>query len=136
MERLERVVLDTHTFVWWISTPELLSGAARKAIDAAAGGSVMYVSAISVWEIALLANRGRLRLTLEVADWIARCEGLPFLNFVPVDNLVALKANELADYANRDPADRMIIATALLLNATVITKDTGILAYRHVRSRW
>lgn len=136
MESVERVVLDTHSWIWWISSPGELSAAGRKAIDSAAGQSAIYVSSISVWEISSLVQRKRLRLTVDVKDWISRCEALPFLNFVPVDNLIAFNANRLVDYAHRDPADRMIIATAELLAATVITRDQKILDYPHVRSMW
>lgn len=133
---MERVVLDTHSWVWWISSPDELTSQARRAVDAAAGESAIYVSSISVWEVTLLVLRKRIRLTLDVADWISRCEALPFLNFVPVDNLVALKANNLVDYPHRDPADRMIIATTLLVGGTLVTKDRKILAYPHVPSKW
>jgi PIN domain nuclease of toxin-antitoxin system len=136
LERSEIVVLDTHAWVWWISSPEELSRKAKKAIDAAAGHSSIYVSAISVWEVSLLVTIKRIQLTMDVDDWIARCEALPFLNFVPVDNLIATKANRLINYTNRDPADRMIIATAILLGGTVITKDRKILDYSHASSRW
>jgi PIN domain nuclease of toxin-antitoxin system len=136
LERPEIVVLDTHAWVWWISSPEELSRKAMQAIDAAANHSAIYVSAISVWEVSLLILHRRIQLTMDIADWIARCEALPFLTFVPVDNLIALKANRLTDYANKDPADRMIIATAILLGGTVITKDRKILNYSHAPSKW
>ncbi len=48
--------------------------------------SAIYVSSISAWEVALLVAKGRLQLTMDVEDWMARSEALPFLNFIPVDN--------------------------------------------------
>ena len=136
MERSEVAVLDTHAWVWWVSSPDRLSRNAQRRIDDAAETSAIYISAISVWELSLLVIRKRVHLRIDVADWIARCEALPFLNFVPVDNLVALKANDLPDYVHRDPADRMIIATALLLGGTLITQDRKIRNYPHVSSLW
>ena len=136
MARSEVVILDTHAWVWWMSSPEELSRKARISIETAANASVVYVSAISVWEISLLVQYKRIRLTMDVRDWVARCEALPFLNFVPIDNLIALKANELQDYPYRDPADRMIIATAMFLGGSVITKDRKILDYPHSSSVW
>jgi PIN domain nuclease of toxin-antitoxin system len=136
LERAEKVVLDTHAWVWWISSPDELSKKAREAIDTAADSSTIYISSISVWEVSLLVMHKRIQLTMDVADWIARCEALPFLSFVPVDNLIALKANRLPDYTNRDPADRMIIATAIFLGGAVITKDRKILNYSHAVSKW
>ena len=81
-------------------------------------------------------RKGRLALTLDVADWIAKTEALPCVRFVPVDNRIALRANSLPGDLHDDPADRLIVATALILGATLITRDTRILAYPHVQTLW
>lgn len=72
------IVLDTHAWVWWVSDPERLSARAREAVDQAAKEGELYISSISVWEVALLAERGRLRLAMDVSEWIRHCEALPF----------------------------------------------------------
>jgi PIN domain nuclease of toxin-antitoxin system len=136
LESSEIILLDTHAFVWWISHPQKLSKSAQQKIDRAASLSAIYVSSISIWEIVLLASRGRLEFSVEVEDWINLCESLPFLNFVPVDNHVAIKANRLPEPFHQDSADRMILATAMILNATLITRDHKILDYPHVKSFW
>jgi PIN domain nuclease of toxin-antitoxin system len=136
LERTEIIVLDTHTWIWWISDPNQLSKEAKKTVDEAAAASAIYISSISVWEITMLVSRGRLQLTMEVEDWISRCESLPFLNFAPVDNLIARKANNLPNYNHRDPADRMIIATAITLSGVLISKDPKIRNYSGVSSVW
>jgi len=84
----------------------------------------------------MLVSRGRLELTMDVEDWIAKCESLPFFNFIPVDNLIARKAHKLPNYLHRDPADRMIIATAITLGAALISKDENIRDYSGVVSIW
>src|SRR5208283_4229962 len=89
----------------------------------------IYVSSISSWEIAMLSSRGRLQLTINVADWVAAAESLPFVCFIPVNNRIALKSVSLPDFAWSDPADRIIIATTLSMRATLITKDRRILHY-------
>ena len=94
------------------------------------------MSAISVWEIAQLVDRRRLHLTIDVADWIAQSEALPFLHFVPVDNHIALKSVQLPGALHNDPADRIIIATAISLGAILITKDKKISSYSHVKTLW
>ena len=86
--------------------------------------------------MAHLTDRGRLQLTMDVAAWLAQAESLPFLNFVPIDNHIALKSVRLPGPLHQDPADRIIIATALTLGATLLTKDKKILAYPHVKTMW
>jgi len=130
------IVLDTHAWIWWVNDPALLSPAARQAIDKAILTRSVHVSCISAWEVALLALRGRLVLSLDVRDWVARCEALPFLSFVPVSTAIAVESVRLPDFPHDDPADRIIVATALTLGATLITKDEKIRRYSTMKTVW
>jgi len=130
------ILLDTHVLLWWVNDPTTLSKPALKAIDTAAKSNKVYVSSISSWEIALLVERGRLRLALDVRDWICRCEALPFLNFVPVSNAIAIESVRLPGFPHPDPADRIIAATALSLGAVLVTKDDKLRSFRHVKTIW
>jgi len=130
------IVLDTHTLLWWVNDPTTLSKPAAKVIDAAVKSRSVYVSSISSWEIALLVERGRLRLALDVRDWICHCEALPFLTFVPVSNAIAIESVRLPDFPHGDPADRIIAATALSLGAVLVTKDDKLQSYQHVKTIW
>ncbi len=128
------IVLATHIWVWWISNPEDLSNIGRKVIGEATTNKIIYVSSISIWEVALLVTKDRLRFTMDVR--IVKSEALPFLNFVPVDNVIALRSIYLPDPLHSDPADRIIIATALTMGAVLVTKDEKILNYPHVKTLW
>jgi PIN domain nuclease of toxin-antitoxin system len=130
------IVLDTHVLIWWVAQPELLSPSARARIDREMQEGGIHVSAISCWEIALLVRKRRLTLTLDVADWMAKTEALPFVQFVPIDNRIALRSNALPGDLHDDPADRLITATALALGATLITRDARLHAYPHVETLW
>jgi PIN domain nuclease of toxin-antitoxin system len=81
-------------------------------------------------------RRGRLELSMDVGDWVAKAEALPLLRFVPVDNRIALRSVLLPPPLHNDPADRIIVATALQLGATLITKDEKLRGYPHVRTVW
>lgn len=129
-------MLDTHAWLWWLSDPGKLSRRAESAIDAALGAAAVHVSSISVWEVTLLVRKGRLTLRMPVEEWIAQSEGLPFVRFVPVDNRIAVRSNSLAAPIHDDPADRMIMATALVLGASLVTKDQRLRRYRHVKTIW
>ncbi len=123
-------------WVWWASKPDELSARARERIELGMSDSQIYISAMSCWEIALLVRKGRLVLTTDAADWIARSEALPFLRFVPVDNRITVRSTELPGPLHDDPADRIIIATALCLGATLITRDARIRAWPYVTTLW
>jgi PIN domain nuclease of toxin-antitoxin system len=129
-------VLDTHAWVWLAAEPKRLSARARRHIDGEMRDGPLLVSSMSVWEVAMLSERGRLALTLDVEDWVAYSEVLPFLSFVPVSNRIALKSVRLPGFPSSDPADRIIVATALGVGATLVTADRRIHAYTKVRTVW
>jgi PIN domain nuclease of toxin-antitoxin system len=130
------IVLDTHAWIWWVSAPEQLSGPARDEIDQARQRGEVCISSISAWEVALLVRKGRLELTAPVDDWIARSEAFPFIRFVPLDNRIAYRSNSLPGDLHEDPADRIIVATALTLGVPLVSRDTKIRDYPHVKTIW
>ena len=130
------IVLDTHAWVWWLSNPENLSEAAGNTIESAIRDAEVLISSISAWEIALLVATNRLKLTMAVSDWIGRSEGLPFVRFVPVDNRIAVNAVSLKEPFHKDPADRIIVATAASEGVPIISKDARLLDYPHVETIW
>ncbi len=130
------IVLDTHAWIWFTSDPQILSKTAKKAVDAAVKEKNVLISSISSWEVALLVKKGRLKLSMDVQDWIAISENLPFIEFIPVSNSIAVKSVNLPQPLHPDPADRIIIATALSTGASVITKDKKLTDYKHVKTIW
>lgn len=130
------IVLDTHVWVWWVASPEQLSPRAHEEIERAIEREEVCVSSISCWEVALLARKGRLELTMPVEDWISRSEALPWVRFVPLDNRIALRCNHLPGELHEDPADRIIVATALILGSPLISKDGRLRDYPHVETIW
>jgi len=130
------IVLDTHALVFWVSDPNKLSSKARSTINQAFKKKTVYVSAISVWEIAMLVTKERLMLTMDVESWLEKVENLPGIQFVPVDTAIARKSVMLPDTLHSDPADRIIIATSRQLGATLITSDQKIRSYKHVKTLW
>lgn len=131
------ILLDTHALVWWIAEPKRIPVKARRALDAAVkADEAIAVSSISAWEIAMLVARDRLRFTIDADTWLNRVEALPFLAFVPVDNRIAARSVHLEGFPHRDPADRLIVATALGLGATVVTADRRLRGYRPLVTLW
>jgi PIN domain nuclease of toxin-antitoxin system len=75
-------------------------------------------------------------MSIGISDWIAATESLPFVKFSRVDNKIALQSVQLPGKLHNDPADRIIIATAITMNASVVTSDRKIIAYPVVKSIW
>ncbi|OGD91256.1 hypothetical protein A3D07_01810 [Candidatus Curtissbacteria bacterium RIFCSPHIGHO2_02_FULL_42_15] len=131
------IVLDTHVLIWWINETNRLSTKAQKAIENSINkGTKLLVSSISVWEIFLLFKKGSLESDMDLDVWLKNVESLQYLQFIPVDNSIAAKSVMLREFPDKDPADRIIVATARELGATLITSDARIRKYRHVQSVW
>jgi PIN domain nuclease of toxin-antitoxin system len=119
------IVLDTHALLWMDRNDPMLGPQARAMIENTWRSDVVAVSAISFWETALLADRGRIVLPVPAEDW--RIDLLQAgLREIAVDGRVALHATRL-EGLHCDPADRFIVATSLQLGATLVTADKQIL---------
>ncbi len=127
------ILLDTNILLWWICVPQKLSKKIRKVIDQASKEQIL-VSSITVWEISLLIKKERIGFFIDADRWLEQVESLPSIRFIPVDNRIAAESVNLPDFSHKDPADRIIIATARQYGATLITSDKKILNYKHVRT--
>jgi PIN domain nuclease of toxin-antitoxin system len=111
-----------------LADPELAISK-RDAINRSAGSGQLRIAAISVWEAALLASRGRVILGRPLAQWMIEAVSAPGLSIEPLAPQVAIEACSLPESFHRDPADRLIVATARVANAALITRDRRILDY-------
>ncbi|MEX0448794.1 type II toxin-antitoxin system VapC family toxin [Spiribacter sp. 221] len=119
------VILDTHTLLWIDRNDPSVGMQARQQVEAAWRSAWVAVSAISFWEVAMLAERGRVALSVSPEQW--RLDWLQAgLIEIPVDGTIVLKACRLEDF-HRDPADRFIVATALAKSASLVSADREIL---------
>lgn len=130
------IVLDTHALVWWASGSAELSAKAKSAIDRERREGQIVVSAISAWEIAMLVEREKLVLSMDVEIWLDTVADIDAVCFFPVDVDISIKSVQLPGAFHKDPADRMIVATARKLAAPLVTRDEKIRAYKHVRTIW
>lgn len=118
------IVLDTHIWIRWQSAPESLPDWVRKEI---AGAQSLAISAISCWELGQLVLRKRVQLNLTLAAWIDEATGSTVC-CLPIDQQIAQLASEFPEH-HRDPADRLIIATAIACNARLLSLDLLFPAY-------
>jgi PIN domain nuclease of toxin-antitoxin system len=112
-----KAILDTHILVLWVSSPESLSPAQRHIVEAATSSTPLLVADISLWEIATLVSLGRLALDRPPRDWLERAVALPLVRRIGITPAVAAAVADLPETFHRDPADRIIVATALVMGA-------------------
>lgn len=127
------LVLDTHVWVWLLegskklSTPKASSVLSR--IREAADRSELRVSIISVWEVAMLEAKGRLRFSVPCLDWIDKALSVPGLALIPITPEIAVDSSRLPGEFHGDPADRLIVATSRRIEAGLVTADRRIRDY-------
>lgn len=127
------IVLDTHAWVWWAASSPSLSKRAARSIRVA---RTLYVSAISCWEVAMLAAKGRLVFDRDVEIWLDLALALPGVQLVPLSPRIAVRSARLEESFLGDPADRIVVATALEYSCPIATKDKRIGNYPKVRVIW
>lgn len=121
-----RYILDTHTFLWWITDLDLLSEHARHVIQD--GDNTLYLSAASGWEIAIKARLGRLHLPGEPEKVIPEQMSLNAIRSLPIQMGHALRVHALPDH-HRDPFDRMLVAQSQVEELPILTADPQIAQY-------
>jgi len=132
----DRLLLDTHIALWLDSGDDRLRASTRALIDGCwQNGGAILLSAITVWEIALLVDTGRIDLDVPVAAWIERFLDCPGIEAVPLGHQAASRSYQLHHLEHRDPADRLLIATAIELACPLVTYDERIVRFgkRHGR---
>ncbi len=133
----EPLLMDTHCWVWLQSgqTENFSRGTVEQIRHAGARG-MLRVSAISVWEIAMLEAKGRVQINMDCMEWIRRALETPGLTLVPLTPEIAVDSTRLPGDLHGDPADRILIATARHIGARFMTRDQALLDYgrkRHAR---
>ncbi len=124
------VLLDTHVWIWLLNDgPERIDAAALDVIEAGADATTVCISAISVWELAMLETKGRIRLPKDCLAWVDEALTAPRLALLPLSPTIAVASTRLPGVVHGDPADRIVLATARVHGLTLITRDERLLAY-------
>lgn len=126
------ILLDTHVWFWWVRADPLLDPAHARHIAANRTNGI-GVSVYSVWELAMLEQKGRVVVDRPLLDWVQVALAYPDVHLLPLTPEIAIESTRLPDPFHKDPADRILVATARVLSIPVVTEDCKILAYPHVR---
>ena len=130
------IVLDTHAWVWWADGGRKLSRSASRALEQAQARGTLWLSMISVWEVAKKVEKRQLVLDRPLDDWLDLAMALPGLHPVELTRPILAESCRLPGPFHGDPADQLIVATARDRGASILTKDERIANYAHVRSIW
>lgn len=122
------LLLDTHVWIWLMEgSPGRLSAAVVRTIEEAAEEGLVRIHPLSVWEVGMLVRKGRLSLAGPVERWVEEALAVGGVTLTPMTAAMALEAAALPEPFPGDPVDRMLVATARLLGATLVTADRRIL---------
>jgi PIN domain nuclease of toxin-antitoxin system len=122
------LLLDTHVWLWLMEGKEL-NRKLQKTIEDAAQHSMVGIAAISMWEVAMLVEKGRVILEKPLSSWIQQALALPGIELQPLTPDIAVESVQLPDRFHGDPADRLIVATARVHHLTLLTHDQKMLSY-------
>ena len=121
------ILLDTHALIWWTLDPDKLS---KKAQERCSGiiNSGCHISSISIWEIGIKIKNASIDIGMSIDDYLYKIQQLNCVEIVPVDEKIWIESVKL-NWGHRDPADRVIVATALMKKVPILSKDEKIKKY-------
>ncbi|MBF0461652.1 MAG: type II toxin-antitoxin system VapC family toxin [Magnetococcales bacterium] len=130
-----RIICDTHVLVFWADDPDKLGRAARAAVEQGVKDGILACSDVSLWEIAMLFAKGRLRRNADAVLYMNDIIEEMALDVLPVTPAIAV-LSQSGIVPHGDPADRLIAATALQHKARLITKDEKLQAVPGLETIW
>lgn len=125
----QKLVLDTHVWIWLMEGAPALKPELLRQIEASAREGDLLVSAISVWEVGMLETKGRITFDQECSGWVKDALSAPGISLAPLDPEIAVASTRLPGGFHGDPADRILVATARFYASALVTADAAILDY-------
>lgn len=131
------ILLDTHVWIWFVEGNESLTPAARNKINQTIEEKELYISAISIWEITMLAKKKRLIFQMPCLEWIDQSINFIGAEIIALTPAITVDSCNLPGKFHQDPADQIIVASARVFNLALMTRDERILQYarqKHLKS--
>lgn len=130
------ILLDTHVIIWDALAPNQLSLPAQQAIAHANQQDGMLIADISLWEIAMLVQKGRIQIATDCQSFINLLLQANKIRIIPISPQIATQSVQLSSLVNKDPADRLIVATAIVEYATLVTADRDLRSAPIITTLW
>jgi PIN domain nuclease of toxin-antitoxin system len=127
------IILDTHAWLWWSNESRKLSSKANGVIQET---NIIGIPAICCWEIAMLATKSRIELSMDVSDWIDLALNRPKVQLLPLTPAIAVMSTQLSGDFHGDPADRFIVATSLIHQSPLVSKYQKIQNWGGIDAIW
>ena len=137
------IILDTHIWVWWVENLAQLRPSQIAAILAQESDDtgVIGICATTLWEVAMLVQRSRIRISADLSDWFENALAYPKMHVIDLSPAIAIQSTQLPGNGQlppndqiRDPSDQIIVATAMDNNCPLVTSDGKIVAYTGVQT--
>ena len=128
------ILLDSCTWIWLASDKKRLSAKAKVAIAEARAAGAVNLSVFSCWEVAKLVEYDHLSLPKSPRDWLTQALDYPGVALLELTPDIVIDSTSLPGTFHRDPADQLIVATARIYNAPLVTSDSKLLSYPHVET--
>jgi PIN domain nuclease of toxin-antitoxin system len=126
------IILDTHIWIWNVQGDSRLRAEHKELIQEHEAGRI-GISSISLWEVAKAVELGRLTLPVPIEDWFEFALRAPGIEILPLSPKIAVASTQLPGAFHKDPFDQLIVATARVYDAPLLTADLTILKYPHVK---
>lgn len=124
-----KILLDTHVWLWVMSGSPKLAASFRRSFEHALISGGVLVSVLSVWEIAMLVEKKRIEVDMDVMEWVDQALDIPGMRLCGITQRIAIQSTRLPGFDHGDLVDRFLVTTAHLENAVLITCDEKILRY-------
>jgi len=116
------MLIDTHIWIWWMNDSADLPGEAREFLDQR--DAKPFVADISLWEVSMLVSKQRITLNVPLLDWLSTA--VQAVTVTPISPSIAARVSIMPESFHGDPADRLIVASALEMGAPLVTRDKKI----------
>ena len=127
-------LLDTHAWLWWVTEDRRLSQRARATIEKSQHEEALWLSFISIWELAKKIEKHQLALDRPLDQWLDLATTMPALQLAELTRSILVESCRLPPPFQGDPADQIIVATARIMKCKLVTSDERILNYPHVKT--
>lgn len=129
MPKLNKILIDTHIWIWLISGDTSIKQNVVKVLRETANNGMLYLASISLWEICMLETKGRLILDQPIQKWLTSAIEKSKINILDISPEITIESTNLPGSFHGDPADRIIVATARINNLVLTTRDNKIIEY-------